>query len=316
MDMNPVYLVLEMGVVAFFIGAAWLALRRGRFPFLELVSAASFGILLEEGDQLIFETYHYASDWVLVIDRAPVVIGLSWALIIAGAMRITDALGVRRRYAPFVDSVLAISLDLAFDAIAIRMGLWTWRDIGLSDGWFGVPAGNFYAWLFVTLGFTFLARWLREASRSRPALEWWQLAVPVPAFVLLLLGLVPFSALQPVVDPAPGGGLGLFAMTLAAFCAVAAYGIWGPDRLPGNGEGAAMIDLHAAFGTRVAIHLVFLGALFWLGLATSEPVLLLASLIMLALEWPLSRLALARSGGGRQRTVGVGRGVQHHPMEE
>src|SRR5690606_3632740 len=103
----------------FFVGAAWLALRRGRLPFLELVSAAMFGLLLEQGDQLIFQTYHYSPDWVLNIDRAPLAIGLTWALIIAGAMRITDALGVRRRYAPFVDALLAIMLDLAFDAIAI-----------------------------------------------------------------------------------------------------------------------------------------------------------------------------------------------------
>ena len=81
------------------------------YIILELISAAAFGILLEEGDQLIFETYHYSSDWLLAIDRAPVVIGLTWALIIAGAMRITDALGVRRRYAPFVDAVLVVMLD-------------------------------------------------------------------------------------------------------------------------------------------------------------------------------------------------------------
>ena len=83
-------------------------------------------------------------------------------------MRITDALGVRRRYAPVVDSVLAISLDLAFDAIAIRMGLWTWVGIDPGDGWFGVPYGNFYAWLFVTLGFSLLTRWLRDAARPDP----------------------------------------------------------------------------------------------------------------------------------------------------
>ncbi|HET9877886.1 MAG TPA: carotenoid biosynthesis protein [Candidatus Limnocylindria bacterium] len=301
--MNPFYLVLETGVVVFFIAAAWLALRRGRLPFLELISAATFGILLEEGDQLIFETYHYSADWVLVLDRAPIVIGLSWALIIAGAMRITDALGVRRRYAPFVDSVLAIMLDLAFDAVAIRMGLWTWREIGFDQGWFGVPAGNFYAWLFVTLGFSLLSRWLRDASRHRPVLEWLQLAVPGPAFLILLLGLVPFSLLLPVVDPAPGGGLGMFLVTLGAFCALGAYGIWGPDRPAGNGERAAMIDLHAAFGTRLAIHLVFLAALFWLGLATSQPVLLLVSLVMLALEWPLARLAHARSAAGRSGRI-------------
>lgn len=155
-------------------------------------------------------------------------------------------------------------------------------------------------------------RWLREGSRGRPTLEWWQLAVPAPAFVLLLLGLVPFSALQPIVDPAPGGGLWLFALALAGFVGLAAYGIWDPGRGTGDGEGAAMIDLHAAFGTRLAIHLVFLGALLWLGLATSEPVLLVTSLLMLGLEWPLARLARARSVPGR-RTVGVGGGVQHDP---
>src|SRR5437867_945220 len=119
--MDPIYLLLEVSASLFFIGAALAASRRGRLPFLELVSAATFGILLEEGDQLVFQTYHYSSSWMLTVDRAPVVIGLTWALIIAGAMRLTDALGVRRRYAPFVDSVLAISLDLGFDAIAIQI---------------------------------------------------------------------------------------------------------------------------------------------------------------------------------------------------
>ena len=58
--MNPIYLLLEFGAATFFVLAAWLAMRRGRLPLLELISAATFGLLLEEGDQLIFETYHYA----------------------------------------------------------------------------------------------------------------------------------------------------------------------------------------------------------------------------------------------------------------
>jgi uncharacterized membrane protein len=165
--MNPLYLLLELAVAISFILAAGAALRRGRLPFYELLSAAVFGILLEEGDQLIFQSYHYSADWLAVVDRAPVAIGLTWAIILAGAMRITDALGVRRRYAPFVDAVLAISLDLAFDAIAIRMGLWTWRGIGPDQAWFGVPAGNFYAWLFVAVGFSLMSRWLRDAVARR-----------------------------------------------------------------------------------------------------------------------------------------------------
>ncbi|MEJ7802515.1 MAG: carotenoid biosynthesis protein [Candidatus Limnocylindria bacterium] len=285
--MDPLYLLLEIAAATFFVLAAWLALRRGRLPFLELISAAMFGLLLEEGDQLIFETYNYADAWILSIDRAPIVIGLTWALIIAGAMRITDALGVRRWLAPFVDSVLAISLDLAFDAVAIRMGLWTWREVGVTDGWFGVPAGNFYAWLFVTWAFSFLSRWLRDASAGRPALEWLQLAIPIPAFVILLVSLVPFTVLQPVVDPTPGGGMLLFLITLAAVVGAAAWGVFGPDRGNPDGSATAILDLRLAFGTRVAIHLFFLAALFMLGVATTEPILLLVALVLLAAELPL-----------------------------
>ena len=292
--MNPLYLVLELGAAGLFATAALFALRRGRLPLLELLSAAAFGLLLEEGDQLIFQTYHYAPDWVLTLDRAPLVIGLTWALIIAGAMRITDALGVSRRYAPFVDSVLAISLDLAFDAIAIRMGLWTWRGMSLTDAWFGVPAGNFYAWLFVTLGFSFLSRSLRHRAARKPSLEWLQLAVPLPAFAILLVGLVPFSILRPIVDPKPGGGLGMFAVTLLIFAAVAGYGVWGPDRAPPDGAGRAMLDLRMAFASRLAIHLFFLGALFVMGLATRLPALLAVSLAMLMVEAPLAWIIRSR----------------------
>jgi Carotenoid biosynthesis protein len=302
--MDPLYLLLEVGAAGFFAIAAWLALRRGRLPFLELISAAMFGLLLEEGDQLVFETYHYSESWILAIDRAPLVIGLTWALIIAGAMRITDALGVRRRFAPFVDSVLAIGLDLAFDAVAIRMGLWTWREMSFTDGWFGVPAGNFYAWLFVTWGFSFVTRWLREAAATRPRLEWLQLLVPAPAWLILLVGLVPFSVLVPLVDPAPGGGMVLFLITLAGFVAAAGWGVFGPDRGVPNGESIAILDLRAAIGMRVAIHLFFLTAMFLIGLAAAEPVLLATSLALLGAEIPLSVLVAARHQyGARSPTV-------------
>jgi hypothetical protein len=293
--MNPLYLALEFGAASFFVLAAWLAFRRGRLPFLELASAATFGLLLEEGDQLIFETYHYADEFIISIDRAPLVIGLTWAVIIAGSMRITDALGVRRRYAPVVDSVLAIMLDLAFDAVAIRMGLWTWRGVGADEGWFGVPAGNFYAWLFVTFAFSIVTRWIRDRAPERPGLEWAQLLVPIPAFVILLFSLVPFSLLKPLVDSDVGGGLSLFAVALAAFVAIAAWATWGPGRERPDGASAAILDIRLAFFTRLGIHLFFLAALVGTGLAGREPVLVAAALLMLALEAPLAVLVHRRT---------------------
>jgi Carotenoid biosynthesis protein len=298
MTINPIYLLMEVGAGAFFVIAGWLALRRGKLPFLELISAAVFGLLLEQANQAIFETYEYSTEFALAIDRAPVVIGLSWALIIAGAMRITDALGVRRRYAPVVDSVLAISLDLAFDAVAIRMGLWTWRDIASTDGWFGVPAGNFYAWLFVTLAFSLFTRWLRDVAASRPRLAWLQLLVPIPAFMLLLVAITTFSILKPMTGPSPGGGLPIFWVALAAFVAISAWAVWGPDRARPNGEELAILDLRLAFATRLAIHLFFLAALVVIGLAVSEPILLFVALGLLLAEAPLIVLALRRHALG------------------
>ena len=301
--MDPFFLALELGAALFFVLAAWLALRRGRMPFLELASAAVFGLLLEEGDQLIFGTYEYAPGFVLAIDRAPIVIGLTWAVIIAGAMRITDALGVRRRWAPFVDSLLAIMLDLAFDAIAIRIGLWTWRDhatgtpLSSDAAWFGVPAGNFYAWLFVTFGFSLLTRWLRDRAPRGSSMEWLQLLVPIPAFAILLLGLAPFVVLQRLIDPTPGGGMVIFLVTFAVFLGAGAWGVFGPDRGRANGESTAILDLRLAFLTRAAIHLFFLAALMVSGLALGLPVLLVVALLLLAAEIPLAWLATSRLHG-------------------
>jgi carotenoid biosynthesis protein len=300
---NPIYLLIEVAATIFFVGAALAAARRGRLPFFELVSAAVFGILLEEGDQLIYRTYHYASDWVLVIDRAPLVIGLSWAIIIAGAMRITDALGVRRRYASFVDALLAISLDLAFDAIAIRIGLWTWVGVDARHGWFGVPWGNFYAWLFVTLGFSLTTRWLREAAGRRSGLEWLQLAVPIPAFAILTLSILPFHLLQPLIDPAKGGGGILFALTLATFVAVAYRGVFGPARGIPDGQRTAILDLRLAILTRVAMQGFFMAALLGMGLALKLPVLLGVGILFLASELPLAALVRERLASVRANTV-------------
>jgi hypothetical protein len=209
-------------------------------------------------------------------------------------MRITDAIGVRRRYAPVVDSVLAIMLDLAFDAVAIRMGLWTWRGIGPDQGWFGVPAGNFYAWLFVTFAFSLVTRAIRDRAVRRPGLEWTQLLVPLPAFAILLFSLVPFSVLQPIVDPGVGEGLGLFAIALAAFVALAGWATWGPDRTTPNGAQTAILDLRLTFLTRVGIHLFFVGALVVTGVAAREPMLLVIALVFLALEAPLNALVHRR----------------------
>jgi hypothetical protein len=291
---NPVFLFLEIAATLIFVGAAVAAVRRGRLPFLELISAAAFGLLLEESSQLIFETYNYSSQWTLVLDRAPVVIGLTWALLIAGAMRITDGLGVRRWTAPFVDAVLVIMLDLAFDAVAIRIGMWTWRDIGPSDGWFGVQAGNFYTWLFVTLGFSFLTRWLRDWAARRRRAEWLQLLIPVPAYAILVASIIPYAYISSRTNAPTGGALWLSFLCIGLFAVVAGRGVFGSRRQPPDGQMAAIVDLRLAFFTRFSIQGFFLLALVIMGVAAQLPVLLITSVGLIAADMWLSRLVSQR----------------------
>jgi len=297
---NWLFLFLEINATLLFIAVAAVALRHGRLPFLELISAALFGLLLEEGDQLIFQTYHYSSDWVLMLDRAPLIIGLTWALLIAGAMRITDAMGVNRRLAPFVDSVLVIALDLTFDAIAIRIGMWTWTGIGPTVGWFGVPAGNFYTWLFITLGFSAITRLLRDHTARRRWMEWLQLLVPIPAFVFIIASIVPFAWVMVLTGVRPEEGLWMFAVALAVFVAFAARAVFGPNRVPADGQMTAIVALPLAFFTRLSIHGFFLLALLVLGIGVQYPVLLVVSVSLFILEFPLARFVHGRlNGAGR-----------------
>lgn len=287
---NPVFLFLEIAATLIFVGAALAALRRGRLPFLELISAAAFGLLLEESSQLIFETYNYSPDWVLVLDRAPLVIGLTWALLIAGAMRITDALGVRRWTASFVDAALVIMLDLAFDAVAIRLGMWTWVDIGPTDGWFGVQAGNFYTWLFVTFGFSVLTRWLRDRAARRRGAEWLQLLVPIPAYAILIASIIPYALISTWTNAPTGGALWLSFVCIGLFVMVAFRGVFGTGRQPPDGQMAAIVDLRLAFFIRLSIQGFFLIALLIMGIATELPVLLVTSVVLILVDVWLSRL--------------------------
>ena len=302
--------MLEICTAALFAVALGAAVRRGRLAVLTLLSAAAFGVVLEQGSQVIFETYEYSPDWSITVDRAPVAIALAWALIITGAMRITDAMGVRQRHAPFVDATLAIMLDLAFDAVAIRMGLWTWRGIAETDGWFGVPAGNLYTWLFITLSFSLFTRALRSAAERRRPLEWLQLIVPLPAFWLVLVAITALALFERAVEPPPGGWLHIFGGTLLVFLVIAAWGMVNrePRDLAGDRD-TSLLELRLAFFNRLAIHAFFLTAFLVMGLAARIPALLLVAVSMLALEVPLAWFSARRDQGTSETEVSAVRGT-------
>lgn len=284
------YPYIETAGVALFLLAALHAGRQGRMPLLELVSAAVYGVVLEEADILLFGTYFYNDQFVLTIDRVPVVIGLVWAVIIYSSMRITDAFHLPRRVAPLADALWAVMLDVAFDAVAIRLGLWIWH-IPVDAGYFGVPAGNFYAWLFVTASFSLCTRWLRGRAAGRPAWTWWQLAVPVPAYAGLVVSLAPYLLLRRFVFTGEANGYQVFLAAAAAFTVVVARSLLRSRMAVQRAEWASL-------ALRLPIHAYFLAAIFYLDLHRTEPALLWVALAVAALELGLALPYLRRHRSG------------------
>lgn len=317
-DENTMFAFLQVAVLVTFLITAVRAWRVSPSRLRELATAVVFGLLLEEGDIIIFGTYSYNRHWI-TIGYVPIAIALTWAMIIASAMNFSDALGLRSvenlprprswgatlrwlargSLAPIADAVWAIILDLSLDAIAIRLGLWTWR-IPLDQGWFGVPWGNFYSWLFVAGMFSFFTRLVRQRQAERGGAEgWWQLAVPLLAYFGLLSSLVPFTAIQLTVlasnrqNTAP-----IFLIALAAFVGLTLYGLANPRARPREEPDQWLILL------RGAIHLTFLASLFLTGIFMRLPVLLWVAVAMLIAELALAmmikrsfvRLAPARRG--------------------
>lgn len=266
---------IELAVVLIFGATAYHAWRSGRGRLLELLSAVIFGLLLEEGDILIFGTYFYSDGFLLTIDRVPIAIGLAWAVIIYTCMRLSDTYGLPRRVAPFADALWAIMLDLSFDAIALRLGLWHWR-IPLEAGYFGVPAGNFYAWLFVAFSFSALTRQVR--LRQGEGLRWWQLGVPLAAYAGLLVALAPYLILKRLFFHYPGGGLPIFWATLAAFAIITAHHF-----IPRWFRTPRAVDPFTTV-TRGIFHAYFLTAIITQGIYHHLPALLAVSAAMVALE--------------------------------
>ena len=265
-------------LVLFVLSVRFAYRTGGRRRLVELLSAVPFGLLLEQGDITIFGSYAYNQGFFIKLGSVPVAIALAWAMIITSSMFMSDRLGISPRLAPFADAVFAILLDLSLDAIAIRQGLWHWN-IPLHAGFFGVPAGNFYGWLFVAFGFSAWTRWVRAHRRARFA--WLQWLVPVPAYLTLLLALVPFILLQQRFFGGPTGGYPTFLVTLALFVLVAVFAIR-------SAEGRLPRPWHMPLLPRLMIHGYFLSAGILLGIFEQLPVLLAISLGMVVIELSLA----------------------------
>lgn len=126
----------------------------------ELIGAAVAGLVLEVLAVWLLDFYHYSDAFMLQIFNVPICIGLGWGVAVYLSMRISDNLSLNSYLKPIADGIFGLSIDLAMDVVAIRIGLWSW-DMG---GFFGVPYINYFVWFGFVYATSLTIRWFRSGG--------------------------------------------------------------------------------------------------------------------------------------------------------
>jgi hypothetical protein len=131
-------------------------------------------------------------------------------------MEFSDASSLPYWFRPVLDGLLALNIDLALDAVAIRFGFWDWGQ-GLKLQYFGVPYANFWAWFWVIFSFSMGYRIL---ARNTGWVGKW-LSAPL-AFVVGLIGVLGTNAFITFVVPTSIRA-GVIAITLISALGLVIY---------------------------------------------------------------------------------------------
>ena len=268
---NPYAVVFEVVLVALFALCLRHALRSGPARAWQLVAGVIFGVLLEAVTIQQLHAYHYGR-FLIMLGEVPLMVGVGWGVIIYSARVFSDATNLPEWVRPLLDGLLALNIDLAMDALAIRLGLWDWGH-GLAWQFFGVPFANFWAWFWVVFSFSVGIRAL--ARPSSWAGRW---LGPLGAILLGLTDLLAMDSL--IVSLPPEWYIPTIFMTIGL-----ALGVVLALRPRFSGRPADPLVFWVPF----AFHAYCLGAGLLSLALLRPPVLLLVSLAMMALALYLHR---------------------------
>jgi hypothetical protein len=254
------------------------AARQGRYRVLELVFAGLYGVLLEWLTIKQLEAYHYGQ-FLVMIDGAPLAIGLGWAVIIYSSMEFSERIDLPDSVRAILDALLALNIDTALDAVAIRLGMWTWSNVGPNQQWFGVPWVNFWAWFIVVWSYSGFVRALRGWRGYR--VRGW-LYVPLAVLLSLAFLLATSELYRTLINSLGNGALGPLILIGGSIVLI----LGGRPRVLNAGPPERLI---------VAIPMVFHGmagaAGLWYGIYAQVPALAAVGVAMLVVGlavhlWP------------------------------
>ena len=119
---NPYFTVFELLVLVLAIAGFWHAGQRGLPVVWQLLAGMLFGVLLEWATIQQLAAYEYGR-FLIMIGEVPIVIGVSWGLIIYSVRLFSEATSLPGWARPLLVGLLALEIDLAMDTVAIRLGM-------------------------------------------------------------------------------------------------------------------------------------------------------------------------------------------------
>ena len=125
---------------------------------LEMGALAAYGFALEAVAIAVFASHRYDASWRVAPLGVPLAVAVVWAAVITSAMAVAGRHeGASRGWRAVTAALVAITLDLMIEPVAMRAGLWRWTPPG---PWLGVPVGNFVGWGVIVGAYAYGAeRW-------------------------------------------------------------------------------------------------------------------------------------------------------------
>ena len=103
--------------------------------------------VMENSAIRFYGIYEYHDIWTLKLDRVPLLVVFTWPIIICMAHEmVTQAYG-STRFVPLLSALVVLTDALFIEPIAVRTGLWSWRQAGIFD----VPLAGIAGWFFFAL---------------------------------------------------------------------------------------------------------------------------------------------------------------------
>ncbi len=217
---DPYFLGLECLVAVLFALCLRHAWQQGLWTAWVLLAGVIYGLLLEWATIQQLQAYEYGR-FLVNLGPLPLAVGVAWGTIIYSVRLFSDSSDLPLWLKPVLDGLLALNIDLAMDALAIRLGMWDWGR-GFDFQYFGVPYANFWAWFWVVFSFSFGLRML-----SYNASRWMRWLAPLAAILIGLMGvtgsnyfitgIVSQDWYLPTIALALGGALGLVLVSKPQF---------------------------------------------------------------------------------------------------